>query len=153
MQASSATTASPALVAQAIRDLWLHIMRGSGRRLFAVIGEYDLTLTQVKLLDVLGSSAGEPSVKDSSEQIGCSLANASRAVDTLQRRGWIERREDPADRRVKRLSLTPEGAGVVHRINTARLEGLEAFAGALTDHQRTALLAALTDLPHVKDHS
>ena len=128
-------------------------MRGSGHRLFAVIGEYDLTLTQVKLLDVLGSGSGEPSVKDSSEQIGCSLPNASRAVDTLQRRGWIERREDQADRRVKRLSLTPDGADVVHRINSARLEGLEDFAASLTDDQRTALLSALTDLPHVKDRS
>jgi hypothetical protein len=40
---------------------------------------------------------------------------------------------------------------MVHRIVTARLQGLEAYASTLSDEQRAALLAALTELPHKKD--
>jgi hypothetical protein len=40
---------------------------------------------------------------------------------------------------------------MVHQIVTARLQGLEAYAATLSDDQRAALMAALTDLPHKKD--
>lgn len=36
-------------------------------------------------------------------------SNLSVLVDRMQRRGLVERRPDPADRRVKVLALTPEG--------------------------------------------
>lgn len=34
-------------------------------------------------------------------------------VERLQARGWLQRAPDPADRRVRRLALTPEGAAVL----------------------------------------
>ena len=139
---------SPARVAESLLALWLHLMQGTGGRLFQVIEELDLSLTQMKVLDALGIAEEEPSVKGVSERVGCSLANASRAVEALHERGWVERREDPADRRVKRLAITPAGREALHRVNTARLEGLEGYAATLAPAQRSALHAALSGLPH-----
>ena len=143
--------ATPKRVAAAILDLWLHLMQGGGGRVVQVIEELDLSLTQMKVLDALGMAEQEPSVKGVSERVGCSLPNASRAVEALQQRGWAERREDADDRRVKRLRITPAGRRALDRINTARLAGLEEYAASITPEQRTALLAALTALPHAED--
>ena len=153
MQATAAPqkTATPKRVAAAILDLWQHLMHGSGGRLFQVIEELDLSLTQMKVLGALGIAEEEPSMKGVSEGVGCSLPNASRAVETLQQRGWVERREDAEDRRVKRLRITPAGRDALQQINTARLEGIEEYAASISPEQRTALLAALTALPHAED--
>jgi DNA-binding MarR family transcriptional regulator len=85
-------------------------------------------------------------VKALSEEIGCSLANSSRAVDALVRRGLLVRREDEHDRRVKRLGLTADGRAALARVDAARLAALERFAGRLEAGQRAALLAALDDV-------
>jgi DNA-binding MarR family transcriptional regulator len=69
-------------------------------------------------------------------------------VDGLLRRGWLERREDPEDRRMKRVGITPAGREVIDRIETARLAGLEDYAASLSPEQRSRLSSALSDLPH-----
>ena len=139
---------SPKRLASAILDLWQQLMQASGHRLFQVIEELDLSLTQMKVLGALAAADEDPSVKGVSERVGCSLPNASRAVETLQQRGWVVRREDTADRRVKRLRITPAGQAAMQRISTARLEDLEAYASTIDPRERAALHAALTALPH-----
>ncbi|QEC50836.1 hypothetical protein FSW04_19020 [Baekduia soli] len=58
----------------------------------------------------------------------------------------VSRREDDADRRVKRLALTEAGQAAVSRIAAARLEGLTRLVAPLTPEQRGALSAALAPL-------
>jgi DNA-binding MarR family transcriptional regulator len=69
-------------------------------------------------------------------------------VDGLLRRGWLERREDPSDRRMKRVGITAAGRKIINRIETARLAGLEDYAASLSPEQRVRLSSALSDLPH-----
>jgi DNA-binding MarR family transcriptional regulator len=113
-----------------------------------VITELDISITQMKTLHALDECADEVSVKELADRLGLSLPGASRMVDGLLRRGWLERREDPADRRMKRVGITPDGRKVIDRIETARLAGLENYAASLTPEQRARLSSALSDLPH-----
>ena len=113
-----------------------------------MIEELDVSMTQLKLLGALAVCESDPSVKGLSERVGCSLPNASRAVEALQQRGWIERREDADDRRVKRVQITAAGQAAVDQINSARLAGLQTYAAGLTPQERTQLHTALTALPH-----
>jgi DNA-binding MarR family transcriptional regulator len=129
-------------------DLWHHLMKGSSQHLYALIAELDISITQMKTLHVLTDCGCEVSVKELSDRLGLSVPGASRMIDTLLRRGWLERREDPEDRRVKRVGITAAGRDVVERIETARLIPLEQYAAALTPEQRTTLSSALSDLPH-----
>ena len=143
---------SPERLAASLLDLWVHLIQGNGQRLVQVIEELDVSLTQVKLLDALTMQAPhDPSMKRLSEIVGCSMPSASRAIDSLQRRGWVERREDGQDRRIKRLRITPAGREANRSISTARLAGLETFAAGLSPEQRVTLHAAITALPHTKD--
>jgi DNA-binding MarR family transcriptional regulator len=146
-----ATVVSPKDLAGELLDLWSHLMRGSSQQMFAVLGELDLTMTQMKTLSMLDDCIEEVSVKELSERLVLSLPATSRTVDGLLRRGLLSRHEDLEDRRIKRVRLTDEGRKVVHRIVTARLQGLEAFATTLSDDQRATLMAALSDLPHKTD--
>ena len=135
-------------LAAELLELWHHLMRGSTQQLYTLIAELDLSITQMKTLHILTDGGSELSVKELSDRLGLSLPGASRIVDALMRRGWLERREDPDDRRMKRVRITAEGRKILDRIETARLAGLEDYAASLTPEQRARLSSALSDLPH-----
>ena len=120
-------------------------MREAGSDVVSLFEELELSLTHVKLLNIL-DSGGEMNVKALSEVTGLSLPGASRAADALIRRGLVERREDPQDRRSKLLTITSAGREATGRITQARLAGFERFAASLTPEQRAALGAALAPL-------
>ena len=135
-------------LAAELLELWHHLMRGSSEQMYALIAELDISITQMKTLHVLADGGSEVSVKELSDRLGLSLPGASRMVDGLLRRGWLERREDPADRRMKRVGITAAGRTIINRIETARLAGLEDYSASLSPEQRALLSSALSDLPH-----
>lgn len=47
-----------------------------------------------------------------SEMIELDRASAGRMIDRMENGGWVERRPDPVDRRIKRLHLTPHARSV-----------------------------------------
>jgi DNA-binding MarR family transcriptional regulator len=114
--------------------------------LFAAVGELELTLTQIKLLHHLDGADRELTLKEAAELVLVSLPAASRTVDDLVRRGFVERHEDVADRRMKRVSLTEAGRSIIRRLNAARLSGLQQFTETLTDAERQMLAQALLKL-------
>lgn len=57
-------------------------------------------------------------------------------IDGLVRRGYVERRSDPADGRSHLVTLTREGLEIVERALTARLDGV---AGPLSSLSRTQI--------------
>jgi DNA-binding MarR family transcriptional regulator len=152
MQATDvAADVSPAELASELLTLWHFLMKGSSKELYGLLAELDISMTDIKALHTLDdrSDVEGCSVKQLSEQLGLSLPGCSRAVETLLQRGYLERHEDEHDRRVKRVRLTEEGRSVVHRIEVARLAGLEEFTSAMTPEQRAQLSAALRGLPHL----
>jgi DNA-binding MarR family transcriptional regulator len=140
---ATATSADAAELAAVLARFYGHAMRPSNR----VIGEFerlDLTFTQFKALSA--ATDGQPTVKALAERLGLSLPGTSRAVDHLVRRGLLDRREDPDDRRCKRLSVTAAGRDLVHRLDDARRDALEAFVQGVEPGQRERLLAALAPI-------
>jgi DNA-binding MarR family transcriptional regulator len=121
MQVSSPAPPSTAELAASLLALWKYVAREAGGEFADLLEELDLSLAQLKTLETLTYHQASPSVKELSESLGCSLANSSRAVDALARRGLLERREDEDDRRVKRLTITPAGREAIARIDSLRL--------------------------------
>jgi DNA-binding MarR family transcriptional regulator len=145
---TSPRQASAQQLAAELLHLWHHLMKGQSHRMFALLDELDLSMSHIKALQVLADCGCELSVKEVSEEVGLSLPGGSRTVDALLRRGYLERREDEQDRRMKRIGITDAGRDVARRIVGARLEGLEEFTSSLTPDQRARLMTALSDLPH-----
>jgi DNA-binding MarR family transcriptional regulator len=120
-----------------------YLLRTANVRTFKTIGELDMSFTQLKVLSALETDGEERSVKALADSMGVSLAAMSRAVDGLFERGLVERDEDPADRRMKRVSLTSDGRAVPLALNAARLSALQETVGLLDDEEAQALEHAL----------
>jgi DNA-binding MarR family transcriptional regulator len=139
---------SPARLAEELMELWHHLMKGGFKALNAELDALDVSFTHVKALHAL-VDFGEPvSVKRLAEELGMSLPGASRLVEQLHQRGLVDRREDPDDRRTKRLLATDAGRTAVARVDAARLHSLEQYTTSLSPDQRERLSSALADLPH-----
>jgi DNA-binding MarR family transcriptional regulator len=123
-----------------------HLHKHCNSDLLEAVGALDLTLTQIKLLHYLDDASDELTLKQGAELVRISLPAASRMVDDLVRRGFVERREDVDDRRMKRVRITDAGRSVIARLNAARLTGLEQFVEGLTPSERRALDHALVKL-------
>jgi len=136
------------------RDLYalvVYLHKHCNADLFEAVGALELTLTQIKLLHHLEDAERELTLKQGAELVHVSLPAASRMVDDLVRRGFVERHEDLEDRRMKRIRLTAHGAAAIRRLNAARLNGLESFAETLTEGERRTLAGALARLLQRED--
>jgi DNA-binding MarR family transcriptional regulator len=89
---------------EALRSLWMALRRGHRN----APADLDLTLGQLNCLRTVGD-LGEPSMSELSSALGLSPSTATGLVDALIQRGQMERRDDPADRRVVRVCLSAEG--------------------------------------------
>jgi DNA-binding MarR family transcriptional regulator len=119
------------------------LMRNSNVGAFNAIVELDLSFTQIKALCRMDLDENEPSVKGLAEAMRVSLPAMSRAVDGLHERGFVDRYEDPTDRRMKRICLTDAGRTVTSTLNEARLIGLQEFLTSLNEKEAQALSHAL----------
>jgi DNA-binding MarR family transcriptional regulator len=124
----------------------VYLHKNCNADLFEAVGALELTLTQIKLLHHLEDQDRELTLKEGAQLVHVSLPAASRMVDDLVRRGFVERHEDVEDRRMKRVRLTDDGRSVIRRLNAARLTGLEQFLQTLTDAERQPLARALSQL-------
>ena len=78
--------------------------------------------------------------------LGLEKSTVSRLAAGLQRRGWVGRERDPANRRFYQLQLTPEGRAVADRIGQELRTHHEQLLGALTPDEREALTIGLAGL-------
>jgi MarR family transcriptional regulator, organic hydroperoxide resistance regulator len=72
-----------------------------------------LTAAQATALREL---TGPMTMRELAERMSCEPSNATFVVDKLERRGLIERRAHPTDRRARQLVLTPEGTALRERL-------------------------------------
>ena len=62
-------------------------------------------------------------------------ANITRIVDKLQRKGLLERKAHPSDRRTWLLYITPGGKGVIKQLQPLALKVLERATGQIPEEE------------------
>ncbi|WP_033306139.1 MarR family transcriptional regulator [Streptomyces iakyrus] len=98
--------------------------------------DHALTGAQARLLSLL---CLEPlPMRRLARQLKCEPSNVTGIVDRLEARGLVERRPDPADRRVKVAAATPEGRKVARSLRESLRFAGEPLAG-LSEAERVAL--------------
>ena len=103
-------------------------------------GDHRLTGAQARLLSLLSL---EPlPMRKLAQKLKCEPSNVTGIVDRLETRGLVERRPDPADRRVKLAAATEEGRRVARSLRESRRFAREPLAG-LSDEERLALRGLL----------
>ncbi|MEU6913636.1 MarR family winged helix-turn-helix transcriptional regulator [Streptomyces olindensis] len=102
--------------------------------------EHALTGAQARLLSLL---CLEPlPMRRLAQRLKCEPSNVTGIVDRLEARGLVERRPDPADRRVKVAAATQEGRRVARSLRESLRFAREPLAG-LSEGERLALRDAL----------
>jgi len=98
--------------------------------------EHALTGAQARLLSLLSL---EPlPMRKLAQKLKCEPSNVTGIVDRLESRGLVERRPDPADRRVKLAAATEEGRRVARELRDGLRFAREPLAG-LSDEERLGL--------------
>ncbi len=98
----------------------------------------DVTMSQAKCLYV---AALRPGIGMSAlaEQLQVGLSAVSGLVDRLVDHGYLERHEDPSDRRQQQVSVTDAGAAVLERIRELNAELLRTLLRGLSPAELEAL--------------
>ncbi|MEU9036767.1 MarR family transcriptional regulator [Streptomyces sp. NPDC048352] len=97
---------------------------------------HQLTGAQAKVLNMLSL---EPlPMRRIAQKLRCEPSNVTGIIDRLETRGLVERRPDPADRRVKLAAPTEGGVETAERLRETLDFAREPLAG-LSAEERTAL--------------
>lgn len=129
-------------MAEGIVRLRAEILRRRGRE-----GELagELTMPQALALRAI-VLAGPLRMGALADELGVSVATASRTVDALAGRGLVRRESDPADARAVRVCPTPRGKRE-HAARRARfVHALESLMDELPEHERRQLAETLETL-------
>lgn len=126
-------------------------------RLFAAIarsGFEDLRPAHGNVMEQLSYEDGLR-LTDLADRAGMTAQSMGELVDDLVSKGYVERRPDPADRRAKRVHLTPRGAENVSAAGRAMREVEDDLTALLGEpgyrRLRQTLETVLAALPAEKD--
>jgi DNA-binding MarR family transcriptional regulator len=112
----------------------------------------DLSLSQLRCLVALAQDGHAMPIHALAQRLGLTLATAGRAIDRLVAHELVNRREDPDDRRVRRVSLSERGRQVMSGVDDARRNSLHAFVRSLAPDDAARLLAALRPIVGTPAH-
>lgn len=123
---------------------WAEVfMHRSGRDFKRFMDSTGLSFSQINILMRL-VHGGSAQVSEIGEKMGVTNAAASQSIDKLVQMGFIERTEDPTDRRAKRLELAPEGRALIEKGIEARTKWVECITDTLLPEQQDSIISALT---------
>ncbi|MDQ2710475.1 MAG: MarR family winged helix-turn-helix transcriptional regulator [Actinomycetota bacterium] len=122
-----------------LAQLGAHAARRFGER----AAELDLTPPQVGLLRAVAAGPGR-SQQELAHHLGTAATRLVGLVDGLEQRGLLQRRRNPADRRLYELQLTPAGHALLGKIGQVARAHDEGMLAPLNDAQRAQLHTLLT---------
>lgn len=107
--------------------------------------EFDLTPVQFA---ALAAVARQPALdqRTLARTIGFDTSTIGGVIDRLERRGLVMRQPAPDDRRVRRLTITPEGAALLERVMPAMQQAQKRILAPLPAAERATFLRLLTTL-------
>jgi DNA-binding MarR family transcriptional regulator len=134
-------TDTKALIAEII-DAQQQLQRSFAEDRTHPLFQSPLTMSQLRLLLIL-QRGGAVGGQELARAMGVSLATLTGIVDRMVAHGLVTRREDPNDRRVRRIELTDEGARLADSIITAGTQRLQQRLARIPPEDLELVLKAL----------
>jgi DNA-binding MarR family transcriptional regulator len=101
-----------------------------------------LTRTQLEILMMLSQKPAQ-TTGELAGRLFLTQSAVTQTVDTLHRRGLLERRPDEHDRRVIRLELSPAGHEIADRVYAMKRENIRSLVSRLTDSETAVMITAI----------
>lgn len=117
----------------------------STRMIGRLLGHGGGSLARMKLLAFIGNGDAVRSA-DIAATFGYAPRTVTEAIDGLERDGLIRREMDPADRRAKRLCITPEGRSLLQLLEPVRNAYVRRIFDVIDRNEVAALFAILLKL-------
>jgi DNA-binding MarR family transcriptional regulator len=112
-----------------------------------------LSVAQCYSLDAIGTH-GQLTLNELADSLYVTPSTASRTIEELVRKGLVERRQDPVDRRAVCLTLTAQGQALFEAVRQHLIERQLAILQQIDPSSRRDVLTALQKLSQaVKDPS
>lgn len=125
-----------------LRDALVQVSFTLMAALTEVAAEYDLSLTQLRVLGILRDR--EPTMADLATFTGLERSTVSGLIDRATQRGLVVKTADPVDGRSVRVSLTEEARGLVPEITAAIGDQIKPLIGQLSTVEQKRLTVLLT---------
>ena len=113
------------------------------QRLFRPHG---LTAAQYNVLNVLAPRADGMSQRELSDLLVVDRSNVTGLLDRMEKSGWVQRADDPADRRVYRVTLTVAGRRLWSKIEPRYHEVVAHVTRGVSISQMNDCVALLNQL-------
>ncbi len=107
-----------------------------------VAAEYDLSLTQLRVLGILRDR--EPAMADLATFTGLERSTISGLIDRAAQRGLVTKTADPNDGRSVRVGLTDSARGLIPEITAAIGDRITPLTGQLSTVEQKQLTTLLT---------
>lgn len=117
----------------------------SARRFAQRIAVVDLQPPLFRILNIVAAAEGQPQ-QSIGEAIEVPPSRMVALVDELEKRGLIERRPDPMDRRIRALYLTEKGRRLLARARTIASEHEEELTRGMSAADRERLTTLLQEI-------
>ena len=114
-----------------------------GQRLFRPHG---LTSAQYNVLNILSDKPEGISQRELGDRLVVDRSNVTGLLDRMAAAGWVERQDDPEDRRVYRVVLTAAGRALWKKIHPRYLEVVAQVTRGLPPAKITASVKLLRKL-------
>ena len=135
----------PSPIAQPLRSWMDAFMHRSMRGWMRFARSTGLTMPQFSILMQLRHKK-QCGLSEISERFDITAAAASQLVDKLAQGGYLERDEDPNDRRAKVLRLSEKGAKLLEEGIAERYRWMDEIASKLTPEERAKVIEGLNIL-------
>lgn len=142
------TQPSLADFADRVSDMMPAIMKEFMRNQAAEFYKLKMTMPQFFVLDIL-IHAGESKMSDLAKTMSVTTAAMTGVVTRLVRDGYVSREEDPRDRRIVKVALTPKGSKVIRNMIEKRKEITKKMFEAVSPEDRQTYLRILGT---IRDH-
>lgn len=131
--------------------LMLTVVRSRLRQVsWHLLAPYGVTPQQYQVLRALADKPGLCH-RELAGALGLDKPTATRLLQALQRKGWVEVLPHPCHGRKLRLELSPEGQALVERLMAFRKTIREGLEQGLDEQERVAIRALLRKLKHNLD--
>ena len=117
-------------------------LRESGR----LFRPHGLTGAQYNVLNILSDAPDGISQRELGDLLVVDRSNVTGLLDRMEKAGWVQRRDDPADRRVYRVSLTAAGRETWSKVHPLYLDAISQVTAGLSEKRMSECIEILARL-------
>ncbi|MCB2211386.1 MarR family transcriptional regulator [bacterium] len=116
---------------------WVHRLRSAMyNKLEEHASQHGVTGSEILLMTMLRFK-GESSLVEIANIMGLAHPSVLRTIDSLEKRGFVERKPHPSDRRVKLVTLTEKGCKLETKVNRVLLKVHKQATHGLSEQEVT----------------